>query len=202
MLRHGPKLVDTKLSRILFLKVGFNVLFREFGCGIDKTFGNEFQLLYQTPLDVEAKSKKRSGILGHMGDQLDIDKTKVRVGELLTDTLKKDATHQRIVFIDINMPPPEDPNRHNWLKHIQRSLCQLENKEINGKPLPLAYLFFTNHPFHYHGEEEIVMHQDFKLFLPEKWIKNLEELQEKDAPIKKLSDSLLCRTKIPIEFEN
>lgn len=63
--------------------------------------------------------------------------------------MKKNAKHERVIFIDINITGfvKEVPNIVNELKRKEKTL------KINAQPSPSAYVFVTNHPFEYDLEE-------------------------------------------------
>jgi len=76
---------------------------------------------------------------------------KFRLGQKLNRALAKQANYTRIVFIDINIP--DDAIKTDISAHLNSSLADLrafEGRIINGQPLPNAYLFVTNTPWHHH----------------------------------------------------
>lgn len=82
---------------------------------------------------------------------------KFRLGKQLCRALKKSANHERIVFIELNIPdtigsediPPE-------LERAISAVQAFEGRKIDGHALPDAYVIITNSPWHYHLEEEQV----------------------------------------------
>lgn len=80
---------------------------------------------------------------------------KFRLGRQLNRALAKQAAHERIVFIDINVPDATTGN--DIPKYLQAALADLrafEGRIINGQPLPNAYLVVTNTPWHHHLEAQ------------------------------------------------
>lgn len=74
-----------------------------------------------------------------------------RLGRQLNRALAKKANHARMVFIDINVP--DNTTETDVPRYMQRALDDLrkfEGRFINGRPLPNAYLFVTNNPWHHH----------------------------------------------------
>lgn len=74
-----------------------------------------------------------------------------RLGRQLNRALAKKANHTRMVFIDINVP--DNTTDSAVPQYMQRALTDLrkfEGRSINGRPLPNAYLFVTNNPWHHH----------------------------------------------------
>lgn len=71
------------------------------------------------------------------------------IGNQLYNALVKDAKHERVIFIDINIT--------DFLKQVPGIMEDIKKKEvsitINGTPAPRAYLFITNHPFEYNLED-------------------------------------------------
>lgn len=122
-----------------FIKAGFELVFEneadgstshcEFTATCSKT-GNKYS--------VEAKSREPN-------------KASLKIGNQLYDALKKRADFTRIVFIDINIPDDvSEPRGHDW---FDEPLANLKAKEISmtidGEPAPPAYVFLTNHPYHF-----------------------------------------------------
>lgn len=72
-------------------------------------------------------------------------KENVGIGNQLYNALKKEAKHERIIFIDLNVA--------DFIKKVSNIVSELKRKEINlkidGQPAPSAYVFITNHPFEY-----------------------------------------------------
>jgi hypothetical protein len=82
---------------------------------------------------------------------------KFRLGQKLNRALAKQANYTRIVFIDINIP--DDAIETDISAHLISSLADLrafEGRIINGQPLPNAYLFVTNTPWHHHLDIESI----------------------------------------------
>lgn len=81
--------------------------------------------------------------------------SKFRPGGQLIPALLKQAKHERIVFIDINIPDNTSSSEvPNYLRDALSKLRAFEGKIIKGVPLPRAYLVVTNSPWHHYLEEE------------------------------------------------
>lgn len=81
---------------------------------------------------------------------------KFRLGRQLNRALKKQASHQRLIFIEINAPDnTAGTDIPVYLEDAIASLKSFEGKVINGKALPNAYLIVTNIPWHHHPESQI-----------------------------------------------
>lgn len=77
------------------------------------------------------------------------------LGKQLIAALRKHADHERIVFIDANTPDDgSEQDLPSGLDGAIRKLGQFERKEIDGKRLPAAYVFVTNHPWIHHLDSE------------------------------------------------
>jgi len=78
-------------------------------------------------------------------------KISANVGNQLYAALKKKALHERIVFIDLNLP--EDGDKAENLSWVNEAVITLRKKEssmtIKDLPAPPAYVFLSNHPFVY-----------------------------------------------------
>ena len=78
-----------------------------------------------------------------------------RLGRQLHRALAKQADHERIVFIDINVPDhgtgTEVPR---YLLAALADLRAFEERLLNGKRLPNAFLVVTNTPWHHHLDAE------------------------------------------------
>lgn len=86
---------------------------------------------------VEAKCRNHSG-----------ERKEVKALRLLQRALKKDAAHERIIFIDVNMPPSTEPLfAEPWQNEIMKTISELERSQRAECPWPQAILFFTNRLF-------------------------------------------------------
>ncbi len=190
-----------------FIKAGFEIDFEDetdrssTHCEFVATH-NELKRKYS----VEAKSRHRPGFLGHTGEPVkDHDAIRLQIGNLINNALKKEAGHTRIIFIDINMPPREGAIfEKNWFKKLAKTLSKIERNGVDGKPCPPAYTFFTNHPHHYVGEDEVEPSRDF-LFsavnIPTMLENNHRKAMEQEPPVFELWDSINLHNKVPHEFE-
>jgi hypothetical protein len=80
---------------------------------------------------------------------------KFRLGRQLCKALKKAANHERIVFIELNVP--DTVGEEAIPKELERALSAVrafEGRKIDGKVLPNAYVIITNSPWHYHLTEQ------------------------------------------------
>jgi len=56
-------------------------------------------------ISVEAKSKKRVGVLGHLGEKDADERIRLRIGRLINASLLKAYGNPLVVFLDLNIPP-------------------------------------------------------------------------------------------------
>lgn len=190
-----------------FIKAGFNI---EFEDESDKSTSHcELTATHNksgTKYSVEAKSRHRPGFLGHPGGPMqDQEKIRLRIGNLINEALRKDADYTRIIFIDINMPPEGGAVfEKDWFKTLGTTLTKIERNGIDGHPCPPAYIFFTNHPYHYVGEDEVEPSRDFLLTAVEiqtMKVNNLRAAMHHEPPVFALWESINKHTKVPHEFE-
>lgn len=136
---------------------------------------------------------------------------KFGLGRQLNRALAKQADHTRIVFIDINLP--DDAVEADVPKRLDTTLSDLrafEGRLINDKPLPEAYLFVTNTPWHHHLDEEAfrccVMVDgfqipDFKGDVMAPSLRAAIEARERHIEMHKLFRSVQVHSDIPSTFD-
>ena len=189
-----------------FIKAAFDI---EFEDELDKSKSHcEFvatHKLSDMKYSVEAKSRHRPGLLGQNGLSRNLDDIRLRIGTLLRSALKKEAAHTRIVFIDINMPPEEGgPFDKRWFKSLMDEIKRVETDKIDGKPAPPAYLFFTNHPHHYVGDEAPEPQRNFLMTainMPQFKVNEPESTRKIDPPVFILWESINMHTRVPNDFD-
>ena len=99
---------------------------------------------------VEVKSRHRPGVLGFTGLSESGTQFDLGIRHLIVDALSKYARHERIVFIDVNLPdPPLLNDVNNWVRQFGKIVeeCELLPN------LPPAVIIATNQPHHFKGEE-------------------------------------------------
>ena len=222
VLRHNSLLQDRLIARLKeknqfqgaryeiyvtssFVKAGFDI---EFEDETDKTKSHcEFIATHKKSgkkYSVEAKSRHRPGLLGQSGNLQSPDEIRLRIGGLLRDALKKEASNARIVFIDINMPPEEGGTfDKSWFNNLMTEVSKVEKDEMNGVPFPSAYLIFTNHPYHYVGEEEPEPQRNFLMTainIPHFKMNNTQIAQMSEPTIFLLWESINVHSKVPNDF--
>lgn len=112
---------------------------------------------------------------------------KFRWGQRLQKALAKKANHPRIIFLDVNVPDSAaDKEVPRFLQKALVHIRRWEDREPRGKPLPPAYVFVTNFPYHHHLEgttfRASVLAEGFKI--PE---------FKGDAPFPSIHDAVVAR---------
>lgn len=119
-----------------FVRAGFTIEFEDEG---DTTTSHvEFTATHQKSnrkYSVEAKH-----CAGHK-----------RIGRRLSGALRKAANHPRVVFIDLN-EPDDGSSREQMPGFVKQALKGARHFELDrdGRSLPPAYVFMTNHPATHH----------------------------------------------------
>lgn len=137
--------------------------------------------------------------------------SKFRLGRQLNRALAKQASHPRIVFIDINVP--DNTTGMEVPAHLQRALADLrafEDRIINGKSLPNAFLVVTNTPWHHHLQEDAFRCSamaegfqipDFKVDAMFPSLRAAIEARERHIEMHDLLRSMQDHTDIPSTFD-
>ena len=72
---------------------------------------------------IEAKSRHRPGLLGQTGPPQPLNEIEADILKLLAKALRKEADHERILFIDVNVPPHEGALfEAEWFKKVSLQL--------------------------------------------------------------------------------
>jgi hypothetical protein len=117
-----------------FIRAGFDITLENEG---DRSVTHcEFTATYrETGKRFSVEAKRRQG-------------SKPRIGRLFNNALSKRADHDRVIFIDVNMPDEiRDQECPPYFHNALRSIRSFEGKPLNGEPPPAAYVFVTNTPW-------------------------------------------------------
>jgi hypothetical protein len=188
-----------------FVRAGFDVRLEDEG---DRSTSHcEFTATHRATgakYSVEAKSRRRPGFLGQPGSPKPLDEIEADVATLLVKALRKRADHERVIFIDVNVPPQEGSVfEAEWFKKVASQLRRLEETQRPDDPWPPAFVFFTNHPYHYVGNEipEPGRSTIFTAMnMPDFRQADSEVVARKYPAIKELFDSVLQHTEVPHEL--
>jgi hypothetical protein len=189
-----------------FIRAGFDI---EFEDESDKKESHcEFVATHKESgkkYSIEAKSRHRPGILGQNGLPYNDNDVRLRVGKLLRAALKKTVTNKRIIFIDVNMPHEKNnPSEKKWVQNLKNELIKAEKEYLGSKAVPEAYLFFTNHPYHYARDDEMEFQRDFimsAINMPDLKEDFLESTRKLDSPVLELWESIRHHLIIPVDFD-
>ena len=97
---------------------------------------------------VEAKSKRRPGVLGQPGRRFSEQKVHLRIVRLLNSALNKSAAHPFAIFLDLNLPPLSVRLFENpWLDAINKALDRAKSRHGDLDPYNLIVL--SNQPYYY-----------------------------------------------------
>jgi hypothetical protein len=137
---------------------------------------------------------------------------KFKIGKRLHRALGKRANHDRIVFVDINVPDvATNIEIPDFLTRALRHLRRFEGRQgKNGLPLPPAYLFITNFPFHHDLDgsayrcsamAEGFQIPDFKNDSQLRDLRHAVEAREAHADLHRLVASIREHTSVPSTFD-
>lgn len=154
----------------IFARLGFDIGFIE-----PKRHGPkhcEFIARHQqsgVEIAVEAKSRRRQGVLHTPGTTEEWKLAKGDVGQLYHQALEKDELGKMpfMIFIDVNCPLTEGANtlEKRWGKSIQKITGRTTPTASN--PDPYNAVAFTNFSTHYEKERTITRNGEFILVIPQ-----------------------------------
>lgn len=186
----------------IFIKAGFTLVFENEADGT--TTHCEFTATHKISgkkYSVEAKYRHRENLISPVGSK----NFKLGIAQPLHKALGKKADHERIIFIDLNLPASEITK----YKHeaLVEKLKSYENDPIDGQPAPQAYVFLTNLPYHYDLEtnsQALYLMDGFRI--PDFGFKKTTlhqaiQSRKKHRPIHDLWESIKTHTTIPSTFD-
>ncbi|HTK13945.1 MAG TPA: hypothetical protein VL402_09090 [Xanthobacteraceae bacterium] len=138
-----PTLSETYASAA-FLKAGFHLEYED-----DRAAGEHAEFVATHPrtgrkFSVEVKT--RAG----PDRQSEGTALRLKVTKKLQRALAKNLPHDRVVWIDLNIPDETPAEGGGWMGEVINEIDRAESEMmIDGKPAPPAYLFVTNQPYHY-----------------------------------------------------
>jgi len=140
------KLFETYASAA-FLKAGFEIEYENEKDGSDSHV--EFTATYpETGRKFAVEVKARNSLIGIDGPNDEVKR--LRVAQKLTKALRKSTEHERIVFIEVNIPDVVGEDYSGtWVEAAIKQVNVAENfLDGSGKLYPPAYVVVTNHAFH------------------------------------------------------
>jgi SEC-C motif len=186
-----------------FIRAGFDIAFENERDGT--TTHCEFSALHRASgayYSVEAKARHRKGILGQAGETSDAAAFRANVGRHIQQALLKRAIHPRIIVVDVNMPP-SDTRLPRWLDDVMKEVAWIEQRERPADPYPPAFLFFTNHPYHFVEPDTPSPHSDatvFRAFKMPEFVSDLLDGLHRHPAVEAFLNSLQTHTVIPPGF--
>ena len=156
---------------------------------------------------VEAKARGRPGLLGKVGVRQEPDEIRASIYTILRRALLKEADHDLIVFIDVNMPPDDrEMFDKEWFKECAGTVEKLEDKQSKDDPYPAAFIVLTNYPNHYVGNDDVDPGQTSYLTAinrPEfADAENAETVLQMHPEIGQLWFSVVNHTRVPERFDD
>ncbi len=106
---------------------------------------------------VEAKSRKRSGVLNAPGERQSAENIKVGVSKQIDEAIGQSPGNMPfVIFVDINMPhtPEVELFQKRWIEEVKKSL-ERYGIPTPEKPDPFNAIFVTNFSWHYMPNEEV-----------------------------------------------
>lgn len=152
---------------------------------------------------VEAKSRHRPGFLGQPGTPKSLEEIEADVYRLLQQALGKRATNDRIIFIDVNVPRQDGALiGSEWFKKVASQVKRLEEGQSPTNPWPPAFVFFTNHPYHYvdKDQQEPGKSAIFTAINMPDFHQTPQAVRKKYIAMAELFDSVSLHTEVPHEF--
>ena len=140
-----------------------------------------------------------------------VENGKFRLGKQLCRALRKSAQHERIVFIELNIP--DAIGSQEIPAEAMRAMANIkafEGRKIDGQPLPEAYVILTNSPWHYHLTEEQIRFfagaegfqiPDFGQNATFPTLRDAINAREKHRPIFAIMESLRNHREPPATFD-
>lgn len=128
----------------------------------------------------------------------------------LNNALRKQAKHERIVFIDVGRPATNFEESKKWLKEAQQKSRKLEtDPNLHGEELPPAYIVFTNNSYWHDLQGQnfkfAALGEGFKIpsFKDDykDTIQNALLEREKNKEVFDLLDSMHTHQEIPVTFD-
>jgi len=103
---------------------------------------------------VEAKSRRRDGVLGHKGVESDFKSDLNAYSRFISNAIEKNPKHPLLIFIDLNMPSEETRTIFELMPPYNPLTEIIDHIKKNDKGEDEFYLLvFTNTPHYYRNAE-------------------------------------------------
>lgn len=101
---------------------------------------------------VEAKSRRRAGVLAYPGTRQPSESLRAGIRRLLKDALTKPVLHPYAIFLDLNLPPFDGHLLDTpWFPEIGDTVAALGDKA--GDQDPFNLIVFSSQPDHYRTDD-------------------------------------------------
>jgi hypothetical protein len=104
---------------------------------------------------VEAKTKRRDGVLGFSNPKDDQQSLTVGARRLLRDAVEKNTDLPLIAFVDLNLPDKLPENESSILAQLDEAINTLDKSTWKKNDFPCIGGFFVNDSSAYYSEDEI-----------------------------------------------
>jgi len=123
-------------------------------------------------LAVEAKARRRPGVMGWVGPRPDPSDIRLSIDELLRDACDKATDLPFVVFIDVNMPPEmANEQLSRWVNELHQTLQRVAHGFGDAgvfEGVPYSLLILTNTPHDYAARGEISAPPGVYMSLPDR----------------------------------
>lgn len=132
---------------------------------------------------------------------------KKSIGHQLKNALGKISDHPRIIFIELNLRDDVQNKLPSWVDEIYAAIKEKEKVLISSPP---AYIFITNHPYHYHIKDTSYMFAamgigfkipDFGHGTSFKSLKEQYDSKKRHHDVYLIGESLIKHYEIPSTFD-
>jgi hypothetical protein len=162
LLEHNARVQATLLERLKNPDQFYGSYYETTVAGILIKAG--YNIDFENESDVTRTHCEFSAISGHTGRKFSVEakrrkegKEHLNIANQLYAALKKEALHERLVFIEMNTSRLlEREDKHALIAEIVGILDSKEqNLTVNGVPAPGAYVIITNNPYSYYVDSPI-----------------------------------------------
>jgi len=158
-----------------------------------------------TEYDVEMKAKGRSGVLGKPGVKIEPSEMNGNVSRQIRRALTKPAERERLIFIDMNLPPkPEHdgPFEVWWVHDAVQSLKMVREQPGKISSELSAFVIFSNSPSNFMplGEVYEGLETAFGAYNKPEFDKDFRVLGERAPEIADLFDAFRLHSEFPDQF--
>ena len=216
LIAHNVKLQELLIGRLKRNESFYGAYYETYVIGALVRAGFDIELEDET--DVTTSHCELTATFRETGKKFSVEakmrgmnKASADVGNQLYAALRKRANHQRVVFIEVNMPVETgQAGVFATLKEVLRSIRTREEKlTVDGQPAPPAYVIVTNNPHGYDLNGEVLTWAaaegykipDFRLDSGFLSLRDALNARERHIEIFSLMKSLARHREIPSTFD-